>query len=807
MNNFTLDLTNNISDKQFEHLRKGKAIALGYFDGIHKGHQELIRAMVNYSRMNNLEATVLSFDRYPKPVPQSAKLNVIISGKSRQDTELESPLPYKNEKFLGLLQTAEQREVLFEALGVNTLILQEFNSKYADLSPEEFTHGILTDKLNCQALFVGENFFYGKNRSGNIDTLKFWAAEKGVELFVIESSKYAGELISSTRIREAIEAGKMENAAQLLGRGYTIPGIVIHGNALGRTMGMPTANIRIPEGMVVPPYGVYESITKVDGTYYNSLTSIGLRPTVNHTDPYPLVESYILNENINLYDKYIEVELLKFERAEERFPSFIAMSAVLHEDLKRSNHYHNNVERFSLYTEKNGIPIYVSRSERFSTSIISVNVYTPLNPATFIDNVLLSRILTAATDEYPTRATLRRYLDEQFASKINTSTSIFSNLQIINFKLSFINRRFIDEHIVDADALNESSRIFFDMLLNPFWDQFYNFSHELVESEKNNLIFELNELKLSKKTEAFEYAYQHLLQKNGVPDYNLAKIDELIYRVKNISNLDLQKAWMRLFSEAYIRIVGSGDFPNNDFLKTISELFSALPRGRNEFKLAPGAINAYVKYEKAERYDYYVNEGDLANIVLVYNHLPNASSVNDVRARIISDILAGRALSIINQELSKQLGYIYGVEAKYRDDLGAIIFYLEVKASDRDRVAEIVDMCVEKIKEGNFSENLLLSSLRFLENYMYNLEDSAERRLEFFSESLLTARKYTSTELLDNLAFISKENIISVAKNMALVLDIALLPKAFLEKVKAELKELADQDLEIYGELATEELI
>lgn len=770
-----LDLSKIREDDNHSRFQNPKAVALGYFDGVHRGHQEIIRAMVQIAREKRLEASVLSFDRYPKPINANAYLKVVVPGMTGDKELLTSPLPNVEREFKGLLQSDEQRDRTLEALGVDTVILQKFDKNYASLSPEEFCNDILRDILNCKILFVGEDYHFGKKRAGNVEFLQNWCDANNVELKVIKPVLYDGEIISSENIRENIVDANMEKVSSLLGKPYTLPGIVIHGNALGRTIGMPTANIRIPEGMVMPKFGVYNSRTKVGDTYYNSLTSIGLRPTVNHTDPYPLVESYIIGENFDLYNQYVEIELLKFERPEERFPSFIAMSAQLDIDLKNALKYHNNNEEFRLFTDRNGIPIYISRSERFNTSYLYVEVYTPFEEDEFLTNQLLANVLTATTPDYPTRQEFMAFLDHQFASRIETDTEQVGDLQVVRFKLSAVNRG-----LEETEVFKNTSKLLLDLIVNPVWDEFYNFPLEVIEEEKQNMIYDYQKFYASDKNKALLFAKEDLYKENARAHSENNSISEYIKKVQNITNEDFQQAWMRMFSKGHIRVITSGRFTDNEFAKSIVDKLSKLPRNRDALQILPGVSPGFSNFTAVASKELQI-DSKLSHLAIVFGNLPGPYSISVLKAQVLSALIAGKTTSLFNQYIKDELKYIYKIESFYRSDSSLLFVYAQVEPGDEDKALELMNKVVNSVREDDYSDSAFVSALRFVENQYSAIIDDGESRVEFNSHNLITSNKYNAREAIEHIKSICLEDLAKIAREMKLLLNYRLTPKHDLE--------------------------
>ena len=281
---------------------KKRAIALGNFDGIHKGHTAVIKAAVQAARQWDMIPTVLIL----RPLTSS-----VIDGR-------EAPA----------LLTEADKDKLFADMGVEVVRIDFLKIK--DYAPQEFYVKILAGELNAGMLSCGFNYRFGKGGEGD-STLLGWLCEiTGVMLRVTPSVSFRGEAVSSTRIRAAIEGGDIELANEMLGRefGYTLE--VVHGDHLGRSLDCPTINQLFPEGLIVPKYGVYASRTCVDGEWYRSVTNIGRRPSFENDEQRS--ETHIIGYDGDLYGKFIEVRLQKYKRGEMKFESLDELKAQLEKD-------------------------------------------------------------------------------------------------------------------------------------------------------------------------------------------------------------------------------------------------------------------------------------------------------------------------------------------------------------------------------------------------------------------------------------------------------------------------------------------
>jgi riboflavin kinase/FMN adenylyltransferase len=325
-------------------------IALGNFDGVHRGHQRVIRPILHSC----------------KPGVDSASPDSPVCGRDFKSNPTYSTVvtfnPHPKEFFSGqprtLLTPLDEKVQQLQRLGVQQLVLLPFDRELAALSPEDFVEKILVQQLQCQSISVGQDFHFGRKRTGTASDLKLLAAKynipvnivplqtSGQDNFVTDSSSgsFAAALradrISSSWIRQSLESGDISHANELLGRPYTLVGSVVKGQQLGRTLGFPTANLQLPKEKFLPRHGVYAVRVKTvadtpDHTQGNTIycpgvMNIGCRPTVNGT--YPSVEVHLLDWSGDLYDKKLAVELEKFLRPEQKFPSLEALKTQIQLD-------------------------------------------------------------------------------------------------------------------------------------------------------------------------------------------------------------------------------------------------------------------------------------------------------------------------------------------------------------------------------------------------------------------------------------------------------------------------------------------
>lgn len=282
------------------------AIALGFFDGLHLAHMQVIRPVLDAAREKGFVPCVLLFDKHPQSV-----------------------LGYSDVPFL---LTEEQRNSILDSLGVKTVFLNFSDIK--NLSPEEFVQRVLVGKYNVGFVSCGYNYRFGKNAKGDVELLAALGESYGFEVRVCENTKLYNESISSSAIREAIANGDITKANRMLGRPFSFSAEVFDGDHRGRLLGAPTINQYLPQGIAVPKFGVYASVAVIDGKEMPAVTNIGNRPTFDGVSVRS--ETYIIDYSGNLYGKTVEVRLFDFIRAERKFADANSLKAQIASDAKTS---------------------------------------------------------------------------------------------------------------------------------------------------------------------------------------------------------------------------------------------------------------------------------------------------------------------------------------------------------------------------------------------------------------------------------------------------------------------------------------
>lgn len=285
---------------------KPTIVTIGTFDGVHLGHKKILEKIVENAHSQNCESLVLTFFPHPRTILQA-------------DSEMKQ------------LNTLAEKTNLLSALGIDNLVIHPFDAAFSRLTAEEFVKQVLVDTFKIKKIIIGHDHRFGRNRTANIDDLIEFGNKFGFEVEEISAKEINEVSISSTKIRNALTEGNIELANNYLGYYYSLTGIVSKGKQLGRTIGFPTANIKIVEEYkLIPQNGVYIVQSNLDGIMYHGMMNIGTRPTVDGTTQ--TIEIHFFDFNRDIYNQMITISLLHRMRSEQKFESVDALKKQLDKD-------------------------------------------------------------------------------------------------------------------------------------------------------------------------------------------------------------------------------------------------------------------------------------------------------------------------------------------------------------------------------------------------------------------------------------------------------------------------------------------
>jgi len=287
-------------------------LTIGVFDGVHRGHQQILDSLSSQAHAAGEPALVLTFEPHPA---------VVLGGRSDYTC----------------LTTLGERTDLLEASGADVVIIQTFTREFADQTARQFMRRVV-QRTGLHELVIGYDTALGRGRQGNAARLAKLGKEMSYVLQVVPPLKDEIGIISSTRIRQAIASGRVSDAARDLGRLFSITGPVVHGDGRGHRINLPTANMDVPSGKVTPANGIYACWAWVEGHRYQAATNVGVRPTFTPDLPAPLIEAHLLDFEQDLYGQQVTLEFVEYLRPEEKYASVEALVAQIHMDITRTRH-------------------------------------------------------------------------------------------------------------------------------------------------------------------------------------------------------------------------------------------------------------------------------------------------------------------------------------------------------------------------------------------------------------------------------------------------------------------------------------
>ena len=285
-------------------------MAIGMFDGVHLGHQQVIRQAVTDAHQHEATSLCVTFDQHPATI-------------------------IAPERTPNLIQSLSQRLNAIETLGVDATLLLEFDEPMSRVTAPDFMHNLYRDLGEIKSLCVGAKFAFGHNREGNVDLLKQLGQELSFTVHGLASVALNEETISSSNIRQAIKTGHFDAANQMLGREHALAGKVVRGDGRGRKLGFPTANLDV-FGLCIPPNGVYAAHVLVKGQTHRAAVNIGLRPTIKDPEPRLHVEAHVLDFEGDVYDEDLEITFVGKLRDEEKFESLEELKTQIAADIQKA---------------------------------------------------------------------------------------------------------------------------------------------------------------------------------------------------------------------------------------------------------------------------------------------------------------------------------------------------------------------------------------------------------------------------------------------------------------------------------------
>ncbi|NLW12675.1 MAG: bifunctional riboflavin kinase/FAD synthetase [Clostridiaceae bacterium] len=725
---------------------KQRGVALGFFDGVHRGHSDLIRTLIlNCSRLE-LEPAVFTFDEHPATVA------------------------HKRKRFGGYINTLNERLQLFEEIGISEVHHYHFDEEFCRLAPVDFLNDIIAKRLDARLLVVGADYRFGYKGEGNIDTLRKWCADHNVELTVVPDVDLHGQRISSTRIRQLIEQGDMPMTSSCLGRHFSLRGQVVRGRRLGRELGFPTANFTVAEGQIKPSYGVYVTRTRVGQRTWWSITSFGLRPTVSEGDIIPMVETYIYDTKMNLYGQEIEVFFLEKLRDEIKFESLLQLSTKIQDDLKQAYEWHQSSEDSYISNYVKDIPVWLLQSDRFAQGSLQLVFQQRLDKKNASLFELLLQVLTSGCRRFPGRVELSTELDRLYGSSIDSNIHNYGDIQNL-----FLTVDGLVNWTDSSQPFAEAARLLFDILFDPQLDEEGNFIEAIFESERQNMITELK----ARENDRARYAYDRSIdllcgdQPHGIRSGG--SIEEL----NALSLSDLKNAYSKLLNELPVMVCIGGRI-DSYLLEDIYENLNRFPSARNQAKFGSMKPSALVVPENEISLDEH-RKLEQARVNLILTGLPPYFSHRSIVSSMLNSMLGGDVHSLLFDVVREKMGLAYSVYSSASRYLAAIFIIAGIEPTKTEDAIEAMKKQVADLAAGNFDDRLMDTSRRMLSASIEASHDDLGHMVSAVVSAVVLGRNMSRSDALSLLDAVSRQDIMEMAGMLKLAVSYRLLPDRMKE--------------------------
>jgi len=718
-------------------------VGLGYFDGLHRGHMELVRTLLRRSAERGLVATILTFDRHP---------SVLASTHRSADRSTTA-----------LMTLDEKRAMLLDA-GVASVVVQPFDVEFAGMTAERFLDEYLLGRLHARLVVVGHDYRFGKGRAGDVLLLREWGGRRGVEVVVMDPVRMGDTLVKSTTIRRLIAAGQMPEANSLLGRAYALSGTVIQGRGLARRLGFPTANFRLPADRVLPPAGIYRARARFGERTYEAVTNLGYRPTVETDGAEFLAETCLFDADIDLYGRPLEVEFLEKIRSEERFDDVEDLKAQVLRDIDRAKELHRLDENGWTLARIDRIPVQVLHSSRFRTALCTISVRVPLERATASANALLTRLLVSGCARLPERTEVATELDGLYGAEIHSSVEKEGDLQVLHFTADAL-ARWTD----GSSPIAATTALLFEMLLTPAVDADGRFSATAVEEERQNHLAEIaarendrTRYTVDRTTALFCGDAPHGMEEDGEADL-----------VRDLDPAALSAAYERCFREGAVQVHLAGDWSESArsaVLEAVRRFGARFPDGRR-LALHPALAPAPLPVDPDEaaappRIVHETRKVEQAKVCLAYAGAPAYYSMDTIVMTLLNSMLGGDAHSLLFEKVREEEGLAYSIFSAPLRYQNGLLLCAGVPVDRTDEALASMRRQVAALAADDFPDRVFESSVRMVESALRSRGDDLAALAAVDQGGIAAGRRLRADEGLLLLRSATRARVVALARRL-----------------------------------------
>ena len=730
-----------IFKNQFDNKKDSKiprGVALGNFDGIHKGHSQLIQTLVKECRNRNIKACVYTFENHPN--------NVIFK-----------------DKHTPVIMTAEQKIKISEELGIDELFLEHFDENYASTTPDDFIKNILIEKLGVKLVVVGFDYSYGQFGKGNVQELKKKGEEYGFDVIVIPQIKSflprekKEVTVSSTVLRELIRNGNMIDYKVLTGRNYFIPGKVQCGRKVGKKLGFPTANIVPQDGFALPEFGVYATVTHIGDKVYRSITNIGNNPTFKEIKRIT-VETYLIGFEGELYGQDIEVEFIQKMRGEIAFSSVEDLVAQINSDLKERKEMSEGIQK--VY-EKNGVEIFYIPTDKFKTSIIKVLFCDNLSKETAYKNCLLANVLSAATKNHPSRRSISQKNLELYGANIFGSIFSKEEVQVCEFRAEYTDKKYLSDA---PETENEIIDFLFEMIFNPLTEECdgqTGFSKDVFQIERENQNINIKSIINNKNRYAMMRINQIMYENEPLSVGCAGKVED----GDNLTPVMLFDYYKNIFLKNLpVKIIFSG----SEYPEKLTEYTTKYFAETSKIKLNEAYVERLsIKPEEVKSAE---EKQDVTQGILVMGYRTNTHPLSeDYYATLVCTAILGQSPNsklFVNVREKNSLAYdVYAFNSRVKGSMNVIC---GIDAANKDIVVDIINKQLEAIKNGEISKEEIDDTVKMLCDDLYSHNDHQEQMMSYYFNQYIMGQITDILEYIEKIKAVKAEDIVAAAKKIQL---------------------------------------
>jgi riboflavin kinase/FMN adenylyltransferase len=670
--------------------KRPRGVALGTFDGVHLGHEELLRELVMTCRSRGLLPAVFTFSTHPEQVFSSG--------------------------FRGYLMDEADRLRVFKALGVEEVFIFPLES-VCRLPAEDFLAEWMENRLDAKIIFVGRDASFGAGRTGGTTCLVDWSRRSGREARIVHDVNFDGKKISSTRIREALAKGKIEDANSMLAHPYRLSGIVRSGRNLGRKLGIPTANFPMPDDRVAIPYGVYAGRAEVQGRVHDAIINIGRAPTVGSGTAYCRVEAHLLDFCADLYGCEMSVELLSFFRPEKKFADFEEMLSQIAVDKERARSFFSALEDPVCRFTVGGVPAVFTSSSRFSTATAVLMFRRRPNASRLTDFSLLMRLLASTNADYEAPSQLLTCCTNLYGAVLYPYVNKQGDVQICGLMLTCLQEK------DGVRALEEALKLMFDCLLRPLRDGEGRLDEAGIIREKAQLEAELSARYEDRQLRAIEESLFRLFP--GSDHGKLADGDR--EALKDLTACELERAYGELWTDCQISFYYAGQTDDRLFDAVEAQL-ARLPEAKGRpaifdtwpLPLKPEPIAPFIRREVTTQ----------AQVIVQISAAAPWYSVERFAQSLFVAVLGGDERSCLFAQVRERQGLAYQVYAFNLLFSGVTILYAGTAPESAQAAKEaILDELRRLSSEGGVSQNRLKVAKKNLQEKVRRSADAVANLL------------------------------------------------------------------------------